>query len=535
LATVADAIAAQLALAGGLREQDFRLVADSGFGDGANSYAHSMAWFEGCLYVGSTRATFAMMRAMISLPDLEPWPILAADDVYDADRRAQINRFDPKTGVWTRVYQAPWVPSRARRPVPRYVGFRGMAVFQSPRDQKPCLYVSTWAPVQAEPPDILRCEDGTNFDSVPRPPWDKSVRSFRTLQTFKGRVHTSPTGSNAGQGSRESVGSEATIYSAADLHSGDWKAASPEGFGSKQNLTVFEMAEFNGHLYAGTVNAVGGCELWKTDGAGGVPYQWKRVLARGGDRGPFNEVVVSLQEFNGALYVGTGIINGGYHRELQVGPAAAEIIRVWPDDSWDLIVGHPRTTEQGLKVPLSGYSPGFDNLFNGYIWRMSVHDGWLYAGTFNWINMMPYLPLHKFPEDVLTLIRRWGAEELVRNFGGCNLWRTQNGTTWECTTRSGFQNKYNWGIRTMASTPYGLFVGTANVFGPWVAAERDGEWGHIPNDRAGLEVWLGAPGGPQVPRKPMRTEPAPIVDLIVGSEEEPAAAGAAAQHAGTGQ
>lgn len=498
MATVAEALEAQLAAAGGLRQQDFRLINDSGFGDGANSYAHSMAWFEGRLYVGTTRATFAMMKAMLSRPDISPWPIMASDDVYDADRRAQIWRFDPATGEWTRVYLAPWVPNRARRPVPRYVGFRGMAVFQSPRDPKPCLYVSTWAPQQAEPPDILRCENGSDFENVPRPPWDRSVRSFRTVQPFNGRVHTSPTGSNTGQGSRESVGSEATVYCAADLHSGKWTAAGPEGFGDKSNLTIFEMAEFNGHLYAGTVNAASGFQLWKARPSD-PPYDWSCVLKRGADRGPYNEVAVSLCEFKGALYVGTGIINGGYHREMQLGPAAAEILRVWPDDSWDLLVGQSRTTEQGVKVPLSGYSAGFDNLFNGYVWRMCVHDGWLYAGTFNWINMLPYLPSYKWPEDVLALINRWGAEALVRNYGGCNLWRTQDGETWECVTRSGFENKYNWGIRTMASTPHGLFVGTANVFGPWLAHQRNGEWGYAPNARSGLEVFLGAPGGPLLP------------------------------------
>ena len=493
MATVAERLDAARAAVGGLRERDFRLVNDSGFGDGANSYAHSMAWFEGRLYVGTTRATFAMMKAMASLPDIKPWPILASDDVYDADRRAQIWRYDPANGEWKRVYLAPWVPNRVKRPVPRYVGFRGMTVFQTPPDTKPCLYVSTWAPAQAEPPDILRCEDGENFGNVPRPPWDRSVRSFRTLQPYSGRIHTSPTGSNTGQGgSRESVGSEATVYAASNLHTGDWCAAGPEGFGDKTNLTIFEMAEFNGRLYAGTVNATSGFQLWRTEGTQAPPYNWTCVLTRGGDRGPYNEVVVSMAEFNGALYVGSGIINGGYHRELQVGPAAAEILRVWPDDSWDLIVGHPRTTAQGLKVPLSGYSPGFDNLFNGYIWRMAVHDGWLYAGTFNWINMLPYLPSYKWPEDVLVLLERWGAEDLVRNYGGCNLWRTQDGTTWECVTRSGFANKYNWGVRTMASTPHGLFVGTANVFGPWVAAQRDGSWVYLPNARAGLEVWLGA-------------------------------------------
>ena len=45
-------------------------------------------------------------------------------------------------------------------------------------------------------------------------------------------------------------------------------------------------------------------------------------------------------------------------------------------------------------------------------------------------------------------------------------------TVYEVSERNGFGNKFNWGIRTLASTPQGLMVGTANPFGPRVAVER---------------------------------------------------------------
>ncbi|GAC1632913.1 MAG: hypothetical protein NVS9B10_27860 [Nevskia sp.] len=494
--------AAAPARSGGLVASDFRLICDSGFGDGWNAYAHSMAWFEGCLYIGTTRATMAAMKLLTPPPDIRPWPIEAPADVYDIDRRAEIWRYTPGTATWVRVYQAAWVPGRTmKRKVPRYVGFRGMTVFRSPSDSKPCLYVSTWAPAQAEPPDILRCEDGENFANVARPPWDKSVRSFRTLQVFKGRVHTSPTGSNVQGLAQECVGSEATIYCSEDLQSGVWGPASPESFGEKSNLTVFEMGTFDDHLYAATVNPSRGFELWKTRGEGGPPYRWTRVLERGAWRGPFNEVGVSLCEFKGALYVGTGIVNGGYHRAFRLGPAAAEIIRVWPDDRWDLLVGQSRVTPQGLKYPLSGYSAGFDNLFNGYVWRMVEHDGHLYAGTFSWANMLPYLPSSKWPEDVLRLMKQWGMEQLTRRYGGFALWRTQDGIRWHAVTRSGFENKYNWGLRNFASTEHGLFVASANPFGPRVAIRQDGVWQYVDNNRGGCEVFLGARAG-SAPRQP---------------------------------
>ncbi|MDR3414723.1 MAG: hypothetical protein P4L83_00920 [Nevskia sp.] len=478
--------------AGGLEESDFRLISANGFGDGLNNYAHSMAWFEGRLYVGTTRGTWAMTKVNKPTPDLKPWPTESPDNVYEIDRRAEIWQYTPETDGWKRVYQAPFVRGRTVARAPRYIGMRGMTVFQGPSDSKPCLYVSTWAPQQSEPPDILRTEDGETFANVPRPPWDTSVRSFRTLQVFRGRVHTTPTGSTSTQGqSQECVASEASVYCTEDLQTAHWVPASPDGFGWPNNLTIFEMAEFNGHLYAGTVNAAEGFELWKTDGAGGPPYRWKRVLSHGAWRGPLNEVCGTLCAFKGALYVGTGIVNGGYHRAMNIGPAAPEMIRVWPDDSWDLIVGHSRLTPEGLKVPLSGYSPGFDHIFTGYIWRMGVHGEYLYASTMSWANVIPYLLVEQWPEEVLVLMKRWGKDELVRRYGGCSLFRTRDGVRWEPVTRSGFGNKYNWGIRTIVSNGCDLYVGTANPFGPTVAIRRNGRWEYVDNPRGGCEIYLG--------------------------------------------
>src|SRR3546814_1583565 len=49
---------------------------------------------------------------------------------------------------------------------------------------------------------------------------------------------------------------------------------------SSDLTTVFEMAEFDGHLYAGTANPITGGELWKTRG-GDLPYHWTKVFDRG--------------------------------------------------------------------------------------------------------------------------------------------------------------------------------------------------------------------------------------------------------------
>lgn len=476
----------------GLRREHFKLISESGFGNPHNNYAHSMAWFRGRLYVGTTRSTFAAIAVNKPRPDLRPWPVESPPTPHDLDRRAEIWAYTPQTKTWECVFKAPFVWGKHKRWAPRYLSYRGMAVFQGASDSAPCLYVSTWSPIVTDPPDILRSEDGVHFAPAPRPPWDESVRSFRTLQPFKGRIHTTPTGSNKGDGqAQECVGSESTIYATDDIAKGVWMPASLDGFGDPANVTVFEMGTFGDRLYAGTVNPSRGFELWRTDGGDRLPYRWTRVLQRGAWRGQHNELALSMCEFNGALYIGTAIVNGGYHRRAGIGPAASEVLRVWPDDSWDLIVGQPRNTPDGLKVPLSGYLAGFDNIFCGYIWRMTVHEGWLYVGTYSWANLLPYVPMHAWPSDVLTLLRRWGFAEINRMYGGCSLWRSRDGEQFELVTRSGFGNKYNWGIRNFASTPHGLFVGTANVYGPELAVERNGQWRYVHNGRGGLEIFHG--------------------------------------------
>ena len=92
------------------------------------------------------------------------------------------------------------------------------------------------------------------------------------------------------------------------------------------------------------------------------------------------------------------------------------------------------------------------------------------------------------------IVGKLGVEELAHIAGGFELWRSPDGVNWYPITQNGFENPYNDGVRTLQSTPLGLFVGTANPFGPEVAVRvreaksgRD-EWEFRPNQRGGLEI-----------------------------------------------
>jgi hypothetical protein len=190
--------------------------------------------------------------------------------------------------------------------------------------------------------------------------------------------------------------------------------------------------------------------------------------------------------FKDALYVGSAISNGGYDRTHKIGPAAGEIIRLHPDGSWDLLVGESRMTPEGSKEPRSGLGPGFDNRFAGYIWTMTVHGDCLYVGTFD------ALVFARWRDDRQRApgLTQEHVEAAVEQHGGCELWRTHDGINWTPVTLDGFGNPYNYGIRTMLSTPKGLFVGTANPFGPYVATRDRGAWRYELNPRGGTEIWM---------------------------------------------
>ena len=472
----------------GLEQWQFTQIAHGGFGDPLNAYPHSMAWFKGQLYIGTMRATLCLLKNRLPLPVVH-WPVKCPEEVYSLDLRAQIWRYDPERGQWQQVHIAPLIVGRKGELVPRELSYRSMAVFQDVGDHEPALYVATWAPSKAQGPLILRSTDGREFVPVSKPGLgDPTVSAFRSLVPFNGRLYTSPTGQAGG---KYNTPDNPVILESAAPAQGIWRLVCPPGFGDPSNLTIFEMIAFNGFLYAGTLNPTTGYQVWKTRGDGNPPYQWTKVISHGAYRGPFNEATVSMFVFGGTLYIGSGIQNGGFDRIHDIGPGAPELIRIYPDDSWELIVGEARSTPQGYKLPLSGFGAGFDNFFNGYFWRLAEFDGSLYAGTFNWSVFLPYIQPVQQEKRNEQLLHWLGVDNLVSFAGGFDLFRSQDGVRWLPVTTTGFGNPYNYGARTMIGTPAGLFVATANPFGPEVVVRTAAGWTYMPNPKGGAEVWLG--------------------------------------------
>lgn len=475
----------RLGISPGLSQEHFRLIAKRGFGDGHNSYTHSMAWFKNRLYVATMRDNFALMRSRLSL-GLDVWPIECPTDPFELDLRAEIWAYDPYTDTWERVFKAPWIIGSHGKRIPRDISYRSIALYRRTPDEEPKLFISTWSPARGPGPVIMVTEDGREFKTTCEPGLvGLPVTTIRSMVPFKGKLYTTPAGSRGGN---TNISGHAVIYESRDPENGGWEPINEFGFGDVGNKSLHELVAWGDHLYAGTLNH-SGFQLWRSRCEGAPPYEWEMVMEQGAWRGPLNQGVLSMYPFKGALYIGTGIQGGGVDRENKIGPAGAEIIRLHPDLSWDLIVGQPRDTPDGFKDALSGRYPGFDNFFNGYFWRMCEHDGWLYMGTFEWSSVLGYINRSKFPQTFANVLAHVGPQTILENQSGFDLYRSFDGVNWVPVTTNGMGTPYNMGLRTLQSTPHGLFIGTANPWGPKIMPLTGDEY--VVNPRGGCEVFLG--------------------------------------------
>lgn len=481
----------------GLREKDFVKISENGFGDGFNAYAYSMAWYDGCIFVGTSRANLQLLKMAMPFVRMDMWPVETPFKNYSPEfehsaARGEIWRYQPLTGEWKRVFQSPLVRDAEGTEFSRDLGYRAMMVYQGKSDTKPALYVASWSRSKGDGPDFLRTDDGENFEVLPKARFhtgDKEItfNAIRALTVFKGKLYTAPTGATGGNVNASGV---TFVYSTDDPVSGDWRCVNEPGFGTLPDVaTVYDLAPMGDYLYAGT-GGLAGFQIWRTDGEGdSLPYRWERVMEGGAGRGALNQGAVAMKAFKGSLYIGSGIQNGGFDWKNNIGPAAAEIVRLNEDLSWDIVVGNARDGKQ----PLSGLGAGFGNFFSGYLWRMGEHDGWLYAGTMDWGTILKFTKLQDKPMRITRILDEAGIDNFVDLAGGFELWRTFDGENWVPATRTGFGNPYNFGCRNIISTPHGLFIGTANPFGPRVArrVSKEWEWVYEDNPRGGLEIWLG--------------------------------------------
>ena len=457
-----------------LNQEDFHLINEPGFGDRHNSWAWSMQWWRGKLYVGTNRSwecyttlmhqTVPVYGMFVKYPpkdkDLECTPT-----PEDLPMQAEIWRYDPGINHWELLYQAPndvEIPGHPGKFTARDIGYRTMTIFEEP-DGSESLYVfgvtsnTVWK--KMPPPRILRSTDGYTFEPVPQDPGtvlgdlnkDVERASFRSATVYNGKLYVLISGIHGAGNVLEAeypAGGNDNFRHITPAESGFWETSGYE--------QVYTMATFNDFLYLGMENP-SGFSIVKTDATGELPYTLTPVITNGGflnkkptkiphlkPNRPPSLTPGTMHIFKNRLYLGTD--------------KPGEVFRIHPDDTWDLVVGKPRLTPDGWKYPLSGMEGGFNYKRNHHIWRMQSHGDYLYIGT----------------ADATTEAYKNNPvlSRLFQSKMGFDLFVTQNGWSFYQITTTGFNNIFNLGLRTWASTPYGLFFGTANS---WY----------------GNEIWLG--------------------------------------------
>jgi len=464
-----------------LTRDDFRQIGPQGFGDRANSYAWSTAFFKGALYIGTNRNFACVVRSISGAGTSgrdERVPIECGENLLNTDIGGRIYSYDPVTGGIELVYISPQVrvltSDGSFALTARDAGYRTMTVFIEP-DGTESLYVGTFTSGegQGSSPRLLRSVDGRHFEAIPGPVINNTLyRSYRSLTVFKNRLYLLALG-------RGQFGTGSALLEASDPASGAFRVVNSPSFGDPVNLAGFELEEFHGYLYVGTGTVSDGFQLLKTQANGEPPYAFQKVLVKGAYRGSSNQNVVSMTVFQNHLYIGTGINFAGLDLFPGVTVAPPELVRVRADDTWDLVSGDERDTPDGFKTPISGRRAGLSNPSNGYIWRMVEHKGVLYVGSFDNAVIAQYasdVDLEglrdrrgsDLPEELIELLLRADPDELgdmvAAVEGGFDLWSSTDGVHFKLITWNGFGEEFDYGVRNFVSVPFGLYLGTANPF-----------------------------------------------------------------------
>ncbi|MCB0077590.1 MAG: hypothetical protein KDD73_09185 [Anaerolineales bacterium] len=429
--------------ASGQTPAGWREIAPVGLGNPANNVTWGMVRWDGDLYVSTTQSWGCWIQwSLHSAFPTSPYPpddpdMPCTPDVYNNAFGGEIWRWSIADEQWEHLFDAPKsIPIPDHDNLARDLGYRSMSLFTD-SDGTQALYVSgmlpkSLVPDDPLPPRILRSTDGESFDALPQEVGttlgDADRASFRALLPYDERLLV-VLGSIYGSG---------PLWQAADPAQGNdaFSVVTPE------DTAVFEMAAYNDELYVGTTDEAmvtipgyegTGYRVMRSTLSGDPPYTWTTVVDEGAYLDPPSRSVASMTLFNDQLYVGTDI--------------TTELIRINPDDSWELIVGTSRTTPDGVKAPLSGYGTGFDWPYNVHFWRMFANNGRLYVGT---------------ADDSWRLFRDDPA-----TFGyhfGFDLYYSDEGWYFYPISIDGFGDSMQWGVRGFAATTKGMVMGTGSFW-----------------------------------------------------------------------
>ncbi|GMW01294.1 MAG: hypothetical protein AMXMBFR84_24310 [Candidatus Hydrogenedentota bacterium] len=443
---------------GGFQRKDFVKINVNGFDPADNDADHNdYAWAmehytapgsdTGYLYVGTGNNIANLILYNFGV-------ILYGLDLNDAPiHPPEIRRYRPDLGEthWERVFDYKDADPEGTS---QTIGFRMMRRF-TPATKNGVAQSYLYAAAMGRNPTLWRSVSGDpgTWQSV----WSSGGPSIRWMAEHNGALYVALT--------NDALGDPLPGQIWKSIDGSNFVQVIGDGFGNPANRGCESLISFNGYLYVGTANYETGFEIWRCEGPDkAAPV---RIMNNGGPD-MRNDIAGSPCIFNGHLYFGS-IIFFGFNPQRRTGFKGSDIVRIYPDDSWETVVG-PES--------VSGYDSGFNHFTNAYLWWMETHDGWLYAGTWDQASLLALL-IQNFPVlqqalsgapledlDVPSADETDMSPSILTHLmhAGFDLFKTNDGVHWIPVSIDGFGNPGNYGIRTMKSVGDSLYVGTANPF-----------------------------------------------------------------------
>lgn len=371
--------------------------------------------------VGSSDFSVTLFKGDLYLASIQYAP-----DILE--ERREILRFNSTIKEWQVVYQDSLTAVLARGISTKTAPKSGQAFYAveseifvlfDEQSKTEILYISFCSENFTQ---LLKSQDGALFETVRKLPTPVNPgQPGHCFIQYKNQIYGIPfVGTTFAE---PDLG--ASIYTAKTPESDSWKAASLLNFEDSSNQSITGLVVFQEALYASTFNPSGGFQLWKTTAEGEAPYSWERVLDRGAYGYSLNQTITSMAVFQDSLYLASSIPSSDRNEALGFYWAGSEIFRIYPDQDWDLVVGVPKYTPLGLKVPLSVMGPGFDSPPAAPV--------------------RPYLVVHN---DLLYAA--------IQNLNDFNLWLSGDGEQWHAVPLESVLDAYRVEMREAVSTPFGL-------------------------------------------------------------------------------
>lgn len=223
-------------------------------------------------------------------------------------------------------------------------------------DDTEYLYVGMMA--TETPGKVLRTADGINFEPITTDGFNrKGNRSIHAFAMFQGALYAATSNTHNGLQvwrSFDGRNFEVVVGTGADT---------PSGFGHEESNSATDFQEFQGRLFLGDINALGGFGLWVTSDG----LNWSQVGEDGfGYQG--NDYAWQLAVYEDALWL--GVLNSIAF--FNPGQRGASLWRSFDGDNWTELVGGP---------PAEFMRWGFNDSQNIGIRTLTEFRGKLYIGT----------------------------------------------------------------------------------------------------------------------------------------------------------